>query len=86
MEDYWKTAERIYTMERSYNIREGFTRADDYLPARAWEPLTYGPKKGAKLIPEGFYKELDDLDLKYNYQTHYHYQFDNLFHQEYQFV
>jgi aldehyde:ferredoxin oxidoreductase len=47
-------------MERSYNIREGFTRADDYLPKRAWEPLTYGPKKGTKLTPEGFQKELDE--------------------------
>jgi aldehyde:ferredoxin oxidoreductase len=60
MDDYWKTAERIYSLERSYNIREGFTRADDYLPARAWQPLTYGPKKGAKLTPQGFNKELDD--------------------------
>jgi aldehyde:ferredoxin oxidoreductase len=60
MDDYWKTAERIYTMERSYNIREGFTREDDYLPKRAWEPLTYGPKKGTKLTPEGFQKELDE--------------------------
>ena len=59
MEDYWKTAERIYTLERSFNNREGFTRADDSLPARAWEPLTYGPQKGAKLTPEGFNKELD---------------------------
>jgi len=59
MEDDWKTAERIYTLERSYNNREGFTRADDSLPARAWEPLTYGPQKGAKLTPEGFNKELD---------------------------
>ncbi|MFH0872731.1 MAG: aldehyde ferredoxin oxidoreductase family protein [bacterium] len=59
MEDYWKTAERIYTLERSYNNREGFTRADDSLPARAWEPLTYGSQKGVKLTPEGFNKELD---------------------------
>lgn len=59
MEDYWKTAERIYTLERSFNNREGFTRADDSLPARAWEPLTYGPQKGTKLTPEGFNKELD---------------------------
>jgi aldehyde:ferredoxin oxidoreductase len=60
MDDYWKTAERIWTLERFYNIREGFTRADDYLPARAWEPLTYGPKAGTKLTPEGFNKELDN--------------------------
>jgi len=60
MDDYWKAAERIYTLERSYNIREGFTRADDDLPNRAWEPLTYGPKAGTKLTPEGFNKELGD--------------------------
>jgi aldehyde:ferredoxin oxidoreductase len=60
MDDYWKTAERVWTLERSFNNREGFTRADDYLPARAWEPLTYGPKAGTKLTPEGFNKELDD--------------------------
>jgi aldehyde:ferredoxin oxidoreductase len=60
MDDYWKTAERIYALEKSFNLREGFTRADDSLPARAWEPLTYGPKAGTKLTPEGFQKELDD--------------------------
>jgi len=60
MEDYWNTARRIYTLERSFNMREGFTRADDSLPARAWEPLTYGPYAGDKLTPEGFQKELDE--------------------------
>jgi aldehyde:ferredoxin oxidoreductase len=60
MEDYWKTAERVYALEKSFNLREGFTREDDYLPKRAWEPLTYGPKAGTKLTPEGFQKELDD--------------------------
>jgi aldehyde:ferredoxin oxidoreductase len=56
MDDYWKTAERIYTMERAYNVREGFTRDDDYLPKRAWEPLTYGPKKGTKLTVTSDYE------------------------------
>jgi aldehyde:ferredoxin oxidoreductase len=41
------TADRIYTLERLFNLREGFTRRDDSLPWRALhEPMPDGPAKG----------------------------------------
>ncbi|HOG18774.1 MAG TPA: aldehyde ferredoxin oxidoreductase family protein [Syntrophales bacterium] len=40
-------ADRIYTLERLFNIREGFSKADDTLPWRCLnEPLPDGPAKG----------------------------------------
>jgi aldehyde:ferredoxin oxidoreductase len=33
-EDVYSVGERINTVERLFNIREGFTRADDNLPLR----------------------------------------------------
>ncbi|MHA2055167.1 MAG: aldehyde ferredoxin oxidoreductase family protein, partial [Candidatus Hodarchaeales archaeon] len=45
--DFRLTGERIYNLERIYNIREGLTRADDTLPKRLLEdPLPDGPAKG----------------------------------------
>ena len=43
--------ERIYNLERLYNIREGFSKDDDTLPSRFLEtPLKEGPSKG-KVVP-----------------------------------
>ncbi len=43
--------ERIYNLERLFNIREGFSRKDDNLPKRFLEtPLKDGPSKG-KVVP-----------------------------------
>jgi aldehyde:ferredoxin oxidoreductase len=43
--------ERIYTLERLFNIREGFTKADDSLPSRFLDtPLKEGPSEG-KIVP-----------------------------------
>jgi aldehyde:ferredoxin oxidoreductase len=40
-------ADRIYTLERLFNVREGFSKADDNLPWRCLnEPLPDGPAKG----------------------------------------
>ncbi len=45
--DFRKTGERIYNIERMFNIREGLTRADDTLPPRLLEePLPEGPAEG----------------------------------------
>lgn len=42
-----KTGERIYNLERAFNIREGLTRADDTLPKRLLEePLPDGVAEG----------------------------------------
>lgn len=47
VEDLRKTGERIYNLERAFNIREGLTRADDTLPKRLLEePLPEGIAEG----------------------------------------
>lgn len=50
-EDMMKIGERIYNLERAFNIREGFKgREEDTLPKRFLEePLPEGPKKGQVL-------------------------------------
>jgi len=40
--ELWKVAERLLTMARAFNIRQGFTPADDRLPPRMAEPLGCG--------------------------------------------
>jgi aldehyde:ferredoxin oxidoreductase len=46
-EDFRKTGDRIYNVQRLFNVREGMTRADDNLPKRLLEePLPEGPAKG----------------------------------------
>jgi len=46
-DDFRKTGERIYNLERMYLIREGFSRKDDTLPHRLLEePMPEGPAKG----------------------------------------
>jgi len=60
MADYWKASERIYTLERSFNVREGFTRDDDTVPPRMYkEALSVGAAKGKILTIEGIDKLLD---------------------------
>jgi aldehyde:ferredoxin oxidoreductase len=47
--------ERIWNLERLYNLREGFIRKDDTLPKRMMEePLKDGPAKGrvVNLVPQ----------------------------------
>ena len=38
-----KTGQRVLTMTRVFNLREGFTVADDWLPPRMFQPATSGP-------------------------------------------
>lgn len=46
-DEYKEVGERIYNLERLFNIREGFSRADDSLPARVLEEsFTEGPNAG----------------------------------------
>ncbi|MFN2135788.1 MAG: aldehyde ferredoxin oxidoreductase family protein [Candidatus Promineifilaceae bacterium] len=53
-EDLMQVGERVWTLERLYNLREGFTDADDTLPERLLnEPVREGPSEGftANLAP-----------------------------------
>jgi aldehyde:ferredoxin oxidoreductase len=43
---------RILTMARIYNLREGFTAHDDWLPPRFFKPTTSGALKETKVDPE----------------------------------
>lgn len=48
---FLKVGERIFTLERMFNLREGFTSKDDSLPLRfIGEPLNDGPASG-KVVP-----------------------------------
>ncbi|UPV75385.1 aldehyde ferredoxin oxidoreductase [Halorussus limi] len=44
--DLRTAGERIWTLTRLFNVREGFDRADDELPAKLTEPLEGGPNEG----------------------------------------
>ncbi|NIN01088.1 MAG: aldehyde:ferredoxin oxidoreductase [candidate division Zixibacteria bacterium] len=64
-EEWAKAGERIFNLEKMFNLREGFRREDDRLPDRFFEePLTMGPGKGAVLERDQFNKTLDEY-----YQT-----------------
>jgi aldehyde:ferredoxin oxidoreductase len=49
-----QVGERVWTLTRLFNVREGFAREDDALPAMLTEPLRGGPNDGARLDPEEF--------------------------------
>lgn len=52
-EEFMKIGERIATVERAFNVREGITRKDDTLPIRLMtEPLPSGPNKGQVVTSE----------------------------------
>lgn len=54
--------ERIFTLEKLFNYREGFTRDDDVVPDRFFEePLTVGKKKGSVLTRDQFKTMMDDF-------------------------
>lgn len=58
-----KVGERANTMSRLYNLREGFTAADDNLPQRMFEPLQNGKLEGKAIDPQEF-----DQAIKLYYQ------------------
>lgn len=54
VDDLMMVGERVWTLERLYNLREGFTEVDDTLPPRLLnDPVSEGPSKGftVKLAP-----------------------------------
>jgi aldehyde:ferredoxin oxidoreductase len=63
--EYAKAGERIFNLEKMFNVREGFGREDDRLPDRFFEePLTIGPGAGTVLDRDQFGKVQDEY-----YQT-----------------
>jgi aldehyde:ferredoxin oxidoreductase len=56
-----RCGERVYNLEKMFNLREGFGRASDYPPLRFFEePLSDGPGKGAKLSRDDYDRLLDE--------------------------
>jgi aldehyde:ferredoxin oxidoreductase len=56
-----RIGERICTLERTFNAREGISRKDDTLPWRIQhEPIPDGPSKGAFCSPEELNRMLDE--------------------------
>ena len=49
-----KVGEKSNTMARLFNLREGFTRADDNLPQRMFEPLQNGKLEGVAVDQDEF--------------------------------
>ena len=54
-----KISERALNLTRAFNVREGFTAADDALPERLYEELQFGSMKGARIDREQFRKALE---------------------------
>jgi aldehyde:ferredoxin oxidoreductase len=60
-EELRTAGERVWNMEKAYNIREGWTRKDDSLPPRVFnDPIPDGEAKGSHLTKEEFDFMLDD--------------------------
>jgi aldehyde:ferredoxin oxidoreductase len=57
--ELFKVGERANTLARLFNIREGFTKADDTLPQRLFEPLQNGALKGEAIGREEFAAALE---------------------------
>jgi len=59
--DFLVIADRIETLIRMFNLREGFTRKDDTLPYRTlFEPLPDGPAKGQSIGEENLNRMIDE--------------------------
>jgi aldehyde:ferredoxin oxidoreductase len=69
---FMETGERVFTLEKMFNLREGFSRQDDLLPERFFtDAFTFGPKKGAILDKVEFNALMDSyyLERGWNPQT-----------------
>lgn len=63
-----KVGERIFTLEKMFNYREGFRRQDDQLPERFFtDAYTVGDEEGAKLDREAFAEMMDEYYFERNW-------------------
>jgi aldehyde:ferredoxin oxidoreductase len=61
-EDVLKIGERIWNLERMFNLKAGFTKADDTLPPRLLnEPLKSGPARGKVVKLDVMLKEYYEI-------------------------
>ena len=54
-----KVAQRTLNLARIYNLREGFTSADDWLPPRMFTPQTSGALSETAVVPEELRNAID---------------------------
>ena len=60
-EELVMVGERVCNLKKAFNIREGWTKADDWVPARVTEdPVPSGPSKGAVVDPELLLMAIED--------------------------
>jgi aldehyde:ferredoxin oxidoreductase len=59
-EELIQSTDRIFTLTRMFNLREGFTRKDDDLPQREKEPIESGPMAGRYIKDDDLQKMIDD--------------------------
>ena len=60
-EELFRCGERVYNVEKRFNLREGFGRESDYPPQRFFqEEMPDGPGKGSKLKREEYDRLLDE--------------------------
>jgi aldehyde:ferredoxin oxidoreductase len=60
-QEMYRCGERVYNVEKIFNLRQGFGRTADYPPERFFkEPLPTGPAKGAVLNHENYDRLLND--------------------------
>ncbi|UCG37092.1 MAG: aldehyde ferredoxin oxidoreductase family protein [Candidatus Bathyarchaeota archaeon] len=61
LSDLFGISERVYNLQRAFNVREGLNRRDDSLPARIFEdPIPKGASKGSFIKRDEFERMLDD--------------------------
>lgn len=60
-EEFARIGERIFNLEKMFNVREGFDRTDDRVPERFFkEAQSYGKGKGVLATKEDFKKWMDN--------------------------
>ena len=60
-EELHQVGPRVCNLKKAFNIREGWVKADDWMPPRVMEdPIPSGPSKGAYVKPEELRLLIDD--------------------------
>ncbi len=60
LDEFIAVGERIWNLERLFNVGAGFGRKDDTLPDRCFEPIKGEASKGAVITHEAFDRMLDE--------------------------
>ncbi|MBN2050268.1 MAG: aldehyde ferredoxin oxidoreductase family protein [Spirochaetales bacterium] len=60
LEEFYLLGERIWNLEKLFNLQAGFSRKDDYLPERCYEPIMGEASEGAVLHREKYDVMLDE--------------------------